>query len=99
MPKTIRVVATLIAKEGQSEQLKEILHSLIEPTRAEAGNLQYDLLQHLEDENEFRFVEKWTSEEALNAHFETDHLQAALLRLPEIMAGSPDIRRYRLVTD
>lgn len=99
MPKTIRVVATLIAKEGQSEQLKEILHSLVEPTRAEAGNLQYDLLQHLEDENEFRFVEKWASKEALNAHFETEHVQDALSKLPDLMAGSPDIRRYRLVTD
>lgn len=36
----VRIIASLIAKPDFFEDVKEILHQIIEPSRAESGNLQ-----------------------------------------------------------
>ena len=93
----VRVVATLVAQAGKVEELGELLRGLIEPTHAEAGCRRYELWQNEADDTEFRFIEEWDSEEALAAHLQTPHLTAGLGRLPELLAGDLDLRKYRLL--
>ncbi len=94
---TLRVVAHFRAQEGKGAELGELLESLIEPTRAEPGNIGYELLANLDDERNFTFIEEYQDGDALDAHFKTSHIEAALARLPELLAEELDLRTYRLV--
>ncbi len=91
---TVRVVARLIAFPDKVEEAKALLEGLIQPTRAENGCIRYDLLQNQADPTDFTYVEEWESNEALDAHLASDHIQAAIARVPELIAEGPDIRRY-----
>lgn len=93
----VRVVATLVAQPGKAEELGSVLRELIEPSNAEHGCRRYELWQNEADEHEFRFIEEWNSEEALAAHFETPHLTTGLSRLPDLLAGELDLRKYKLL--
>ncbi len=44
----VRVIATLQAKAGFEAAVSEAVHDIIEPSRQELGNLQYDLHRDLE---------------------------------------------------
>ena len=97
MTATVHVVARLVARPDTVAELRVLLLSLIEPTRREAGCLRYSLLQNTADPTDFTFVEEWVDQAALEAHFTTPHLQAALAQAPELLAASPDIRRYTCI--
>jgi quinol monooxygenase YgiN len=94
---SLRVVAVLPAKPDRVDEVREILKSLIGPTRAESGCITYELLQNNADPAEFTFVEEWESDAALDAHLATAHIQTGLEKVTPLLAGPPDIRRYSLV--
>ena len=91
---TLRVVARIVAIPTQIEQVKTILSELIEPTRAEAGCIQYELLQNQADPTDFTFVEEWGSVPELDAHLDSLHIHTAIGKLEGLLAAPPDIRRY-----
>ena len=93
----LSVVATMRAKEGKEQELRELLESLIEPTRAEDGCHTYALHQGAQDPSVFVFYENWTSQDHLDAHLSTPHLQAALPRIPELLDGDLVITPLRRV--
>jgi len=94
---TLRVVARMIARPEAAGEVRAVLSGLVAPTRAEAGCLGYELLQNTSDPTDFTFVEEWEDDAALDAHLATEHISAALSRLPGLLAREPDIRRYRVV--
>ena len=71
------VIAIFYAEIGKEDEMEGVLRELIEPTRREAGCIRYDLLRSLKGESyvEFVFVEEWASEEELDAHGESEHLE------------------------
>ena len=83
----LTVVATMRAKPGKEQELRELLESLIPPTRAEADCVTYALHQGTRDPAVFIFYELWTDQAALDAHLGTPHLQAALPKIPELLDG------------
>ncbi len=93
----LRVIARLKAQPGQVDELSSVLIGLIEPTRKEQGCITYEMLQNNEDPTDFTFVEEWTEEAALVKHFETDHIQNALSKFPDLLAEELDVRKYHLV--
>ena len=94
---TLRVVAHLRAQEGRGAELGQALKGLIEPTRAEPGNISYELLASLDDERNYTFVEEYRDGDALEAHMNTPHVQAAIAAMPELVEGDLDLRTYRLI--
>jgi quinol monooxygenase YgiN len=94
---TLRVVAHLRAQEGKGAELGEALKGLIEPTRAEPGNITYELLASLDDERDYTFVEEYHDVDALDAHMNSPHVAAAMAAMPELVDGGLDLRKYRLV--
>ena len=77
MPKEgVIVVAMVKAKPGEEDAVKEVLVSLVEPTRKESGCLCYNLHQSKDDKTQFMFYEQWASKAALDAHGKTPHLQS-----------------------
>lgn len=92
------VLATFRALGGKSAELKEVLCTLIEPTRRETGCIRYDLWQNEADGHEMTFVEEWESEQALVDHLQTSHIRDARSRYTSLVEGDVDLRKCRLVT-
>lgn len=94
---TLHVVAHLPAKPDQIDATRALLESLVAPTHAEDGCIRYELFLNNADPADFTFIEEWTDDAALDAHLASPHLTDALARLPDLLDGEPDIRRYSAV--
>ena len=90
-PKTLTVVAHVKAQPGKEEAMRKELMSLVEPSRKDAGCLNYDLHQSVEDPTQFLFHENWTSKAHLDAHLAKPDLQAVLARAGQMVAEPPRI--------
>ncbi len=64
---------TFIAKKESIEQLKELLYTMIAPSKAEDGCLLYDIFQFKNEPEKFIVVESWRDEKALDGHKASDH--------------------------
>jgi quinol monooxygenase YgiN len=95
--KTIRVVARLTARPDRVDETLEALTALIAPTRAEDGCILYELSQNNDDPTDFTFVEEWTTDAALDAHLESDHIRKLQSQADDLLSAPPDVRRYTLV--
>ena len=86
------------ARRGQSEALGAALAALVEPTRLEAGCLNYDLHRSVDDADLWFVYENWGSPEGFDAHMLSEHLQAFLKATPDLIAGNIDLRRFRMIS-
>lgn len=93
----IALIAKVKAKDGQVEALKAELLSLIEPTRAEAGCIKYDLHVSADDDSSFMFYEIWASKADLDMHIETPHLQGLLSKMETLVEGDLDVSMWEMV--
>lgn len=94
---TIRVVAHLTSKPETIAETRSALEGIIDPTRAEAGCIYYELMQNNDVPTDFTFVEEWESDETLDAHLQSSHISAFKERAGDLLACDPDIRRYALL--
>jgi quinol monooxygenase YgiN len=62
---------------GQEEALERHLLDLSAPTRAEAGNRQYDLYQSVDRTSDFLRLEMWSDAAALEAHKSLPHMKGS----------------------
>ena len=88
---SIHVVAVITAKPGSEEAVREAMQGLVEPTRAEEGNISYDLSESLATPGTFITVEEWSDPSDLDKHMETEHIQGALAVLGTELAAPPAI--------
>ena len=70
----LTVIAKLKAKDGCEEQLGAVLRSLIGPTRAEPGCINYDLHRSHDEPGVFIYYENWESRPLWEAHMKSSHL-------------------------
>ena len=70
----VYVIATLHIHPEKRAEFLENARSVIAHTVKEEGCLSYDLTSSITEPNEFVFVERWASRDALAAHFDTPHL-------------------------
>jgi quinol monooxygenase YgiN len=92
----IRVVAHFRPKPGKLEEGRQLLLGFTLPTRAEKGCVFYDLHENPADPNDLAFIEEWESDEDLEAHSRSAHIQDGRKRMPEVM-DLVDVRRYRFI--
>ncbi|MDX5593477.1 putative quinol monooxygenase [Pseudovibrio sp. SPO723] len=76
MSEKIIIVAEIISKPGEIENLKAEVLKLIEPSRAEPGNISYELHRDLEDDNKLVMIEQFKDEEAFQKHAASEHFQS-----------------------
>lgn len=76
----LTAVTFIRGPEGSEQDLMTELLSTTAPTRAEPGNLRYDLYQSPTNKNYFMRFEVWRNPEALEAHKLTPHLKASFER-------------------
>lgn len=70
------IIAHIHAKADQVDFVKSALNQLVEPTRAEAGCLRYDLHQDNADSTHFMFYEAWQTRELWQQHMQSEHLKS-----------------------
>lgn len=93
----IVVMASVRAKEGRGEELERALRGLVDESRKEATCIEYVLHRATDDARHFAFYERWESQEALGAHFETPHFKAVAARIPELCDGEPSIATFTVL--
>jgi quinol monooxygenase YgiN len=86
------IIGTVVAKPEKREELLRILAAQVDPTRAEAGCINYDFHCDKADPNVFVFYENFVSKEALEDHLKKPHLKPLMDRLDEFLAKPVDIR-------
>jgi len=69
------VIARWTAKEGEEDAVAAVLSKLIEPSRAEPGNLTYVVHRDPEDARRFVVYESYVDEAAYTAHAESEHFR------------------------
>lgn len=84
--KILNIIAVIKAKAGKESEAKQALESLVAPTRAETGCLDFDLYENTDDKSSFMFYENWMSRDALNAHMQAAHIKAFGQKAPDLLA-------------
>jgi quinol monooxygenase YgiN len=88
----IVVVATFEVRPGRAEEAEAALREAIEGTHGEEGCLTYALHRDQHAPETFVLVERWTSQEALDAHFRRPYIAALGERAAELLAAPPVVR-------
>ena len=75
------------AKQGKEQRLEEIVRELIEPSRAEPGNVMYEPSRSPEDPQLFYLYEQYESEAGYQAHMDSEHFTRLVKEeaIPEIL--------------
>lgn len=84
MSNHIKIMAILTARPGKVDALKALLDSMVEASRAEPGNLRYDLWQDQAAPDSFVLDELYTDAAAVAAHRATPHFQAYLGKINDL---------------
>lgn len=84
---SVTLMVRLQAREGQEAALEKELLALIEPTRAEAGCLAYDLYGAADTPGLFTLHEEWASREDHERHTQTPHFLRWSARKDAVLAN------------
>ncbi len=95
--KSLTVIAQIKAKPGKELEVRGELLSLIVPSRKDAGCVNYDLHQALDNPALFMFHENWASKTHLEQHLQKPDLQAALARVGQLVAEPPQITLWEKI--
>jgi quinol monooxygenase YgiN len=93
----IHVLARHRARPETVDDVRQILLSLIAPSRAEPGCLKYELLQNADDPTDFTFVETFASDEALKEHAVAPYITNLAAKLEGLVARPAEVSRYRAI--
>ncbi|MCB0857468.1 MAG: antibiotic biosynthesis monooxygenase [Solirubrobacterales bacterium] len=85
----IVVVAILTVKEGMSDRALEVFRPVIEATHQEPGCVSYALHRDNSDPDRLVLVEKWLSQDDLDAHFQQPHMAEMGSLAGELLAEPP----------
>ena len=97
--KKVTVLATFKAKPGLEEKVRDAIMALMPPTRAEAGCVNYDLHQSVDDKSVFMLYENWVSKKDLDEHLAMPYLQDFLGKANELFAEPVDIKLWEMVSE
>lgn len=84
MTSNIKIVAVLTARQGKAEALHSLLDGMIAPSRAEPGNLRYDLWADQVQPGRYVLDELYHNAEAVAAHRASPHFQAYLASVNDL---------------
>lgn len=88
------VIAHYRARAGEEQRVRDALARMIAPSRAEPGNLMYEVCADPDDPAVFAIYEKYAGADAFRAHTESPHF-ATWLR-GEVLPRLAERTRYDL---
>jgi quinol monooxygenase YgiN len=72
----LTIIANVTVAAEYKDELLTVFQTVVEATRLEAGNISYEVWEDTANPLRFTFIEKWKSQEAIDAHNASDHFQA-----------------------
>ncbi len=93
----LKVVATITAKPESVDAVRAGLAALAAESLHEDGNVSYELFESGSTPGTFVTIEVWQSEDALDAHLQSAHLQKALAEFGDHLQSPPAIHPLRVV--
>lgn len=95
----IVLIARLKVKNDKIEQARSAALVIVEPSRKEAGCINYDIHQSIEDETVFFWHETWVNKAAIDEHFATSFFGEFFKVVEEVAAEPPQINLTRKITE
>lgn len=86
--------AHLQVKPDQEQAFLGACKTLVEASRAEAGNISYDLMKSTEQDGRFTMVETWKDAEAIAAHNTSEHFTAFGKKASAFMAAPMELNVF-----
>lgn len=96
---TIVLVARLKVKDGAVEEAKQAALDIVADSRAEAGCVNYDIHQAIDDPTVFVWHETWKNKTAIDEHFETDFFKNFFAKVEKFAAEPPQITLTKMITE
>ncbi len=90
----IKIVSKMAVKPGNVEEFKKRIAPLVAASRAEAGNIQYTLNQHLSEPETLTFLEIWKDQDAINEHVHSEHFTTIFPTLMELCGDPIPVELY-----
>jgi quinol monooxygenase YgiN len=91
----IQIVARNTVQEGKKEEFLALVKELVEKSRAEEGNIYYDLWEDIKDPNVLTFIEEWKDQEAINIHNASEHFTRIVPQIGRLtVEGGSEVRLY-----
>ena len=84
MSTAVKVMAMFVAKPGKAEELRALLTDMVVPSRAEQGNLQYNLWRDKADLGRFALEERYFDDAAVATHHATPHYRNYLSKINDL---------------
>ena len=84
MSTPVKTIAILVARRGMVEELRALLDGMVVPSRAEPGNLQYNLWRDHADAGRFVLEELYTDDAAVAAHRATPHFKKYFAKINDL---------------
>lgn len=94
----IVVVGRVQTDAEKRDALVRIGQAVAAASREEPGCISYRLYEDTELENEFVFVEEWESDEALQRHFATSHIEEFMRAIPATFVAPPDVKFHTIAS-
>ena len=80
----VKIIAILVARRGMAEELRALLDGMVVSSRAEPGNLQYNLWRDHADAGRFVLEELYTDDAAVAAHRASPHFKNYLAKINDL---------------
>ncbi|MCM3758521.1 antibiotic biosynthesis monooxygenase [Sporosarcina aquimarina] len=90
----IIIHAHLQVKPDQEQAFLEEVKTLLPASRAEEGNISYDLLKSTEQDCHYTMVEIWNDLEATATHNTSEHFTAFVQKAPTYLAAPMDLKVF-----
>ena len=84
----------LSIKPEEEANFMEFVKGLVKNSRAESGNLMYNLYKQSDDLCKYIIVEHWENDEAIERHNKTEHFQKFASEIGNYVAEPFDIQKY-----
>jgi quinol monooxygenase YgiN len=94
----LTVLARFRAKMGMEAEVLRAITSLIAPTKAEEGCVNYDLHRAQDNPALFFLYETWRSRQDLDDHLATPYLREFLEKAPALLAEPVDISFWDMLS-
>jgi quinol monooxygenase YgiN len=92
----IIVHGTFPVKQEFREEALKLMERMSVASRGEFGCISYEFYIGLSDPNTLLLFQEWESLEALQDHFDTQHMEEFLKVLPDVLDGEVATRRYEV---
>ena len=88
----VHVTANIFIKEGKEDEFLAIAKELVEKTNAlDAGCVQYELCQDVNNSGHFVMVEQWESGQALDDHMKAAHFTGLVPKIGPLTSKPDEI--------